>query len=157
MASQSTPLFPTRVVSMKGRTKAPLKTVLTAIQNPSLMIHLNPLVVSCNQDSADKQLWHIRDTIRMLGYPMHIEYKARFDPTEHGVNVSSQAGMGTVLFNHWRARIIEDDQVEVSEEVEVQVSLLRGLIWLGELTRTRLSAFSCLLCFALFARVIRYF
>jgi len=116
---KATPLFPVKVVTTKRTTKASSDNALNAVQNHSLMIHLNPLVIACSQDEQDNELWHIKDTIKMLGYPMHIEYQARMVKTEDGIDVSSKAGFGTVLTNHWHVRAVAG-QVEISENVEVQ-------------------------------------
>lgn len=115
----STPLFPIHVVSMKRTASVSLANALKAVQNPSLMIHLNPLVISCTQDEEDECLWHIRDTIKMMGYSMLIEYRARIVKTADGVDVSSKAGMGTLLSNYWRVRAVASG-VEISEEVQIQ-------------------------------------
>ena len=114
--------LPVRTVVHRRETKAYVEDAVAAVQNPSLMIHLNPLVESCVRDENDSQLWHITDRFSMLGFSTRIKYSAKFENLKDGVQVSSSAGFGTTLQSRWKVQPISPGgQVEIIEEVKVKV------------------------------------
>jgi len=110
--------------------KAPLARVVSFVQDPQTMIHLNPVVKKVVPDVASpKTKFAIDDNLDILGIPFSTHYTADFtlgDKTGAApvMVVNSDAGLGTKLENTWTVKAVDADTTVVTEQVTVSASAL---------------------------------
>lgn len=146
-------LWTERKVKVSRIVNATYDKALHAIQNPPIIIRLNPLVIALKQDDVDAGLWHITDRLKVFGYTSTMEYTytAKIKLRENGIDSDVSRSMSqpplsadcllqthapaTHLSNYWRVRSIDSKRSEITEEVIVRT--YRGLMGYVESTLRR--------------------
>jgi hypothetical protein len=95
---------------------------------PDAMITMNPVVHSFTRVpdqsiAAPDSKYRIVDRLAFLGTHFDTTYEAVFHPRADGLDIEVSAGMGTRLKTTWTVRGVGEGTVEVTEDVNVRVSL----------------------------------
>jgi len=118
-ALKSSFLFPVRNICSTKRVKVSVESARRAIQDPSTIITINPLVESFSQHPTELSRWTIVDRFRWLGMSKQLTYTVKFTLMEDGVDAEVKSAFGTRMKTQWRARG-SSGGTEVMENVYAQ-------------------------------------
>ena len=103
-----------RTITSSRIVDATVEQALAAVQDPTTLIQLSPLVTKVEQDATDPNLYHITDKLSILGINFPTTYDARFTFLADGVDcdvrvpllcVHVDADMGTGFVNRRMRRV----------------------------------------------------
>lgn len=98
----------TVVLTATRRMPFPASAVLSILQSPSDMIHLNPDVVSASQSEADPAQWQIDSAFSSFGgwLKWSTQYTAKFKTTEDGSVFEVKASAGVTTVSRWTCKAV---------------------------------------------------
>jgi hypothetical protein len=120
-------LHSTKHIVSSRQITATLEEALAKLE-PDAMITMNPVVHSFTRVpdqsiAAPDSKYRIVDRLAFLGTHFDTTYEAVFHPRADGLDIEVSAGMGTRLKTTWTVRGVGEGTVEVTEDVNVRVSL----------------------------------
>ncbi|KAG6902903.1 hypothetical protein C0995_010073 [Termitomyces sp. Mi166 len=115
------PLTLRRTVLLKKTIRAPIETVLALLHDPNELFASSPFVATATPDPDSPSSYTFTETLSFAGlFAFHATSKCHIDSFEDGVDYTVVAGFGTKLKVSYRAKPLEGEATEVSEDSIVE-------------------------------------